>query len=89
MVILYPEEDQVRRGIVHQNKGVWWSTVGSLDKEKNLREKRGRFFPFKFNCPFTPSVVILYPEEDQVRRGIVHQNRGVWWSTVGRYFKRR
>ena len=65
--------------------------MGSLEKEKNfVREKRGAaFFLSKFNCPFTPSVVILYPEEDQVRRGIVHQNRGVWWSTVGRYVKRR
>ena len=54
-----------------------------------LGKKGGCFFPFEFNCPFTPLVVVLYPEEDKVRRGIVRQNRGVWWSTVGKYFKRR
>ena len=58
--------------------------MGSLEKEKNfVREKRGRLFSFQIQLSIYPFSGILYPEEDQVRRGIVHQNRGGLVEHIG------
>ena len=62
MLILYPEEDQVRRGYCAKTGGFGGAQwAGILREGKEFVEgKGGGFFPFKFNCSFTPSVVILY-----------------------------